>query len=112
MWKFGRGVRQFFAWCGRSRRGVEICLGVVFEQAKMAVDEGISKVQHSKSSNHLISFLYYNDSSLYGIFIGSFGYAASVRTEKVVFIDSHLIRINWLVLDEINVVFLIVDCDF
>jgi hypothetical protein len=47
---------------------------VVFEQAKMAVDEGISKVKHSKSSNHPISFLYYNDSSLYGIFIGSFGY--------------------------------------
>jgi hypothetical protein len=58
------------------RRGVEGLgvvwkknfLNVVFEQVKMAVDEGLSKIKRSKSNNYPISFLYYNGSSLCEIF--------------------------------------------
>jgi hypothetical protein len=70
---------------------------VVFEQAKMAVDEGLSKVKHSKSSNHPISVLYYNDSSSYEIFIGFFRYGITRRGrvqrayQKSCVIDSLLI---------------------
>jgi hypothetical protein len=52
---------------------------VVFEQAKMAEDEGLSMVKHSKSSNHPISFLHYNGSSLCEIFIGFSRYGATRR---------------------------------
>ena len=54
-------------------------LSVMCEQAKIAVDEELNKVKHSKSSNHSISFLYYNGFSLYVIFIGSSGYGITRR---------------------------------
>jgi hypothetical protein len=67
------------------RRGVEGLgvawnfLSVVLEQAKMAVDEGLSNVKHSKSSNNPISFLDYDGPSLCEIFIGSSGYGITRR---------------------------------
>jgi hypothetical protein len=61
------------------RRGVEGLgvvwnfLSVVFKQAKMAEDEGLSMVKYSKSSNHPISFLHFK------IFIGFSRYGATRR---------------------------------